>query len=491
MDAPAQSTLTIAQAGPNKYDGAGQLQCGFTQLSWTAPESCSPIVEQHISCKDSNGVFQDLPGMFNNAAEWRVADHHFTTAPFNLSEGGALVCQIRTKNALGFSPFSPHSVGVIEGCPKAPVAAAPAEVDDSEPVKCGFACALRKQNICNGRNCGDRLERETLVNAANAVIQAKNQEFHNWLWDKSYGPNQACCLLPFFNKACDCGCECAGRAGCGCDKTQKAVTKPALPVTHKHSYKAKPQWKEEKKVVEWQEMVPKVEWRPVEEHFKKTIMVDKVVETPVTTSHAVKRTIKVPENRPRTEVKVVTECETVKKVVVVPIEDKCACFNPKGCGCAGQAGCGCSAPTCGCTTTKTTHVPSCKQVEKKVSTPFTVMVDKEITVQVPTTYTKKETVKVPKVVDETRTIQKAFDVEVPVTRTKTIVTRVYVPQKEEKFYEHQHVGGGEEHVHGSAFIAKEFRTADPCSEKAKECHLFNEVAIMATDGKCYCTKATQ
>ena len=168
--------------------------------------------------------------------------------------------------------------------------------------------------------------------------------------------------------------------------------------------------------------------------------------------------------------------------------EDCACASAD-CGCAGQANCGCAAPSCGCTKTVTVYDTACDDVATKVATPRTVMVDKEIEVEVPTTYIKKETVKVPKVVDEVRTVQKAFEIEVPVKKSKEILTRVYVPQKETKFYEHQHVRGGEEHVHGVQFIAQNFPEADPCGEKAKECALYNEVAVMATDAKCYCTKA--
>lgn len=144
-----------------------------------------------------------------------------------------------------------------------------------------------------------------IVNMADTIVAANNANKFDWVfpndyfnaWGKGKSMNKLAAFMPMFGNTWDgSSCSCSGQAGCGCDQGnvgQEPVTKEPLPVTHKHSYKTKPQWKYEKKVVEWEEMEPKMEWRPVDEHFKKTIMVDRVVETPVTKSHTVKRTIKV------------------------------------------------------------------------------------------------------------------------------------------------------------------------------------------------------
>ena len=118
--------------------------------------------------------------------------------------------------------------------------------------------------------------------------------------DKDYGLNQACCSLPFFSAACNCGvpapsCGCAGQSNCGCapEPVREPEVEP-LPVTHKHAYKKRPQFKEITKDVPYTEMVRKVEMRPVEETFTTTIMTDKVVEKPRVVMHTMQRTRQIP-----------------------------------------------------------------------------------------------------------------------------------------------------------------------------------------------------
>ena len=198
--------------------------------------------------------------------------------------------------------------------------------EETEPVKCGFACAIRKRN-CSGKYCGDTLTREEIMSAADHIISAKNQEYMNWVYDKDYGLNQACCSLPFFSAACHCdqtlskltngapaitsatSCGCAGQANCGCDK-QSVVPVADQPKTvkHKHAYKKKPQFKTVINEIKYTEMEKKIEMRPVEEVYTKQVMEDKVVEKPRTVMHMMTRTRQVPQIKQRTVMQLQTNC---------------------------------------------------------------------------------------------------------------------------------------------------------------------------------------
>jgi hypothetical protein len=52
----------------------------------------------------------------------------------------------------------------------------PPPIEPTRPVVCGFACALKRKN-CTGKQCGDWLNRNEIVEQANHVIAAKNQEY--------------------------------------------------------------------------------------------------------------------------------------------------------------------------------------------------------------------------------------------------------------------------------------------------------------------------
>jgi len=149
------------------------------------------------------------------------------------------------------------------------------------------------------------------MSAADHIISAKNQEYMNWVYDKDYGLNQACCSLPFFSAACHCDqtlskatggapaitsatCGCAGQSNCSCSTKVEAVADEPKTVKHKHAYKKKPQFKTVINEVKYTEMEKKIEMRPVEETFTKQVMVDKTVEKPRTVMHMMTRTRQVP-----------------------------------------------------------------------------------------------------------------------------------------------------------------------------------------------------
>ena len=60
------------------------------------------------------------------------------------------------------------------------------------------------------------------IEAADHIISAKNQEYYNWIYDKNYGMNQACCSLPFFSAACHCDQTLAAQTG-GADAITSAT----------------------------------------------------------------------------------------------------------------------------------------------------------------------------------------------------------------------------------------------------------------------------
>lgn len=215
-------------------------------------------------------------------------------------------------------------------------------------------------------------------------------------------------------------------------------------------------------------------------------MVDKEVEQPRVVMHTMTRTREVPEIRHRTVAQLQTVCKKVRKEVPLPKELVCPCATPT-CGCQGQSNCGCAAPTCGCANEpkfKIDIVDECSQEEVPRDVEYTEMREESYQVQVPTTYVNKVTVQVPKEVTETRTVQKAFEIEVPVTKFRNVTTSVPIPNDEEAFYEHDHVGGEEAHTHGAAVDPDTVTDADPCA--AHECPM-GKIAFKATDGVCYCT----
>lgn len=240
------------------------------------------------------------------------------------------------------------------------------------------------------------------------------------------------------------------------------------------------------KEVKYTEMQKKIEMRPVEETFTKTVMVDKEVEQPRTVMHLMTRTRQVPSVRQRTVMQLQTVCKKVRKDVPVEQEVDCPCNTGASCGCSGQAGCGCSAPACACAAPsfKTEIVDDCDQQEVPREVEYTEMVQEPYEVQVPTTYMEKVVVQVPKEVNEVRTINKAFEIEIPVEKVKQEAVQVPIPVLEDSFYEHSHVGGEEAHTHGAAVDPNTVADADPCA--AHDCPV-GKMAFKATDGICYCT----
>lgn len=234
-------------------------------------------------------------------------------------------------------------------------------------------------------------------------------------------------------------------------------------------------------------MEKKIEMRPVEETFSKTIMVDKEVEQPRTVMHLMTRTRQVPSVRHRTVMQLQTVCKKIRQDVPVEAEVACPCDTGASCGCSGQAGCGCSAPACACANTNkfnTEIVDDCRQAEVPREVQYTEMLNEPYEVQVPTTYMEKVVVQVPKEVKEVRTVNKAFEIEIPVEKIKQEAIQVPIPVLEDSFYEHSHVGGEEAHTHGAAVDPDTVADADPCA--AHDCPI-GKMAFKATDGVCYCT----
>lgn len=107
--------------------------------------------------------------------------------------------------------------------------------------------------------------------------------------------------LPYFSQVFNSGsCGCQGQSNCGCAAPEPVEPEVvAKPVTHKHAYKKRPQFKEITRDIPYTEMVKKIEMRPVEEIFTKTIMVDKLVEKPRVVMHNMARTRQVPVQKVR------------------------------------------------------------------------------------------------------------------------------------------------------------------------------------------------
>lgn len=244
---------------------------------------------------------------------------------------------------------------------------------------------------------------------------------------------------------------------------------------HKHAYRKKPAFKTVVTEVPYTEMQKKVEMRPVEEVYTKSVMMDKVVEKPRTIMHMMTRTREVPEIKMRTVMQMQTTCTKVRKEI--PIEQAVPC--PCNDGGASRNNCCQINPK-----TKVEIVDDCSQEEVPRQVEYTDLRKESFEVQVPTTYVEKITVQVPKEVQETRTVMKAFEIEIPVERVRRETKQVPIPVLEDSFYEHQHVGGEEAHTHGAAVDPNEVADADPCASHA--CPV-GKIAFKATDGICYCT----
>jgi len=272
------------------------------------------------------------------------------------------------------------------------------------------------------------------------------------------------------------GCGCSGQAGCGCDPVDPDIPEPAKAVKHKHAYKKKPTFKTVLTEVKYTEMEKKIEMRPVEETYTKTIMVDEEVEQPRTVMHRMTRTRQVPQIKSRTVMQLQTVCRQVRKDVPVEPTVPCPCQDEAPAG-------GCACPTVEPKFT-VEIVDECDQEEVPRQVEYTEMHAEDYEVQVPTTYMEKVVVQVPKEVEEVRTVQKAFEIEIPVEKIRQEATQVPIPSNEEAFYEHSHAGGEEAHTHGAAVDPKTVSDADPCA--SHDCPV-GKLAFKATDGICYCT----
>jgi len=122
-------------------------------------------------------------------------------------------------------------------------------------------------------------------------------------------------------------------------------------------------------------MEKKIEMRPVEETYSKTIMVDKEVEQPRTVMHMMTRSRQVPSIRQRTVMQLQTVCKKIRKDVPLELDVACPCASAS-CGCSGKSGCGCSAPVCGCAVAQkfnTVIVDDCNQEEVPREVEYTEM----------------------------------------------------------------------------------------------------------------------
>lgn len=223
-------------------------------------------------------------------------------------------------------------------------------------------------------------------------------------------------------------------------------------------------------------MEKKVEMRPVEEVYTKTVMVDEEVEQPRRVMHSMTRHRQVPQIKTRTVMQMQTVCKQVRRDVPLEPEVPCPCDDQPPAG-----GCGCPEIK---PSFRTEVVDECNQEEVPRQVEYTEMGDEAYEVQVPTTYMEKVVVQVPKEVEEVRTVQKAFEIEIPVERVRQVATQVPIPSNEEAFYEHSHAGGELAHTHGAAVDPRTVADADPCA--AHECPV-GKMAFKATDGVCYCT----
>ena len=98
-----------------------------------------------------------------------------------------------------------------------------------------------------------------------------------------------------------------------------------MPVKHKHAYKKRPQFKEITKDVPYTVMEKKIEMRPVEETFTRTVMKDKTVEKPRVVMHTMERTRQVPVQMTRSVMQQVTTCKKVRKDVPIVQDVACPC----------------------------------------------------------------------------------------------------------------------------------------------------------------------
>lgn len=117
--------------------------CDKTTITWSVPESCSPITQMELQCKDRNGRFHSLPSIVGTYSSWTVDNKHFKKAPFSLDAEDEIVCHIRNYSKFGLSPYSVDSDSTIFGkCAKTVVLA-----DEKKPTKCQWSC---RQNGCGG-----------------------------------------------------------------------------------------------------------------------------------------------------------------------------------------------------------------------------------------------------------------------------------------------------------------------------------------------------
>ena len=72
-------------------------------------------------------------------------------------------------------------------------------------------------------------------------------------------------------------------------------------------------------------MEKKIEMRPVEETFTKTVMKDKVVEKPRVVMHTMQRTRQVPVQMTRSVMQMITTCKKVRKDVPIVQDVECPC----------------------------------------------------------------------------------------------------------------------------------------------------------------------
>lgn len=78
----------------------------------------------------------------------------------------------------------------------------------------------------------------------------------------------------------------------------------------------------------------------------------------------------------------------------------------------------------------------------------TDLLQEEYMVEVPTTYIETVTKRVPKLVEQTRVVNRAYEIEVPVEKVHQTANDVIVPGNAVE-YEHSHEYGSEHHVHGA------------------------------------------
>merc|ERR1712048_1431333 len=139
-------------------------------------------------------------------------------------------------------------------------------------------------------------------------------------------------------------------------------------------------------------------------------MVDEEVEQPRTVMHRMTRKRQVPEIKTRTVMQLQTVCRQVRKDIPITPEVGCPCSQEVSTG-----GCECPAAE---PKFEVNIVDECSQEEVPRQVEYTDMKEEEYEVQVPTTYMEKVVVQVPKEVEEVRTVQKAFEIEIPVEKIR-------------------------------------------------------------------------